>query len=96
MKKDKRPIRRVGADTTASELSIEDTGVTLARVSRAPNKSAAEFDPYRGAIPPKPPARKKDLRKLGAWIEAMHTAEEIKRHEEELALHTGRGNSKKS
>jgi hypothetical protein len=83
-------------DTPAAELSIEDTAVTLARVGRARKASASECNPYGGVLIPKPPARKKDLRKLGVWIEAMHTAEEIKRQEAELALHTGRGGSKKS
>jgi len=36
------------------------------------------FDPYNGALPQRPVARKKDLRKLGEWIEAKRKAEAIK------------------
>ena len=94
--KDKQPIGRTAVDTAAAKLSIDDTPVTLARLGRPPNKLASGFDPYGGALMPKPPARKKDLRKLGEWIEAKHKAEEIKRQEAALALHTGRGSSQKS
>lgn len=92
----KQPIRRAVVDAPAAKLSIEDTVVTLARLARARSKLASGFDPYGGALLPKPPARKKDLRKLGEWIEAKHKADEIKRQEAALALHTGRGSSRKS
>jgi hypothetical protein len=73
-------IRRSSRDahSALSKLSIEDTNMDRARLKRAPSA----FDPYAGAAPARPPATKKDLRKLGEWIKAKRTAEELKRQEE--------------
>lgn len=84
MTKDKRPTNDEAAASPSGRLSIEDTCVALARLGR-PNKMASGFDPYAGALAPKPPARKKDLRKLGEWIEAKQKAEELKRQEAALS-----------
>lgn len=94
--KGKQPIRRAAVDVVAAKLSVEDTGETLARLGRGRNKLASVFEPYGRALMPKPPARKKDLRKLGEWIEAKHKADEIKREEATLPLHTDRGGSEES
>jgi hypothetical protein len=94
--KDKPPIRQAVAASPAAELSIEDTAVALVRMGRPHNKSASGFDPYEGRLRPKPPSRKKDLRKLGEWIEAKHKADELKRQEAARAPLADRGSSKKS
>jgi hypothetical protein len=70
------------AQSAPSQLSIEDTATVRARFERGkPGPSA--FDPYAGALPARPPTAKKDLRKLGEWIKAKRTAEELKREEAE-------------
>jgi hypothetical protein len=85
MTKEKTPARDEAAASPSGRLSIEDTCVALARLGR-PNKLAYGFDPYAGALAPKPPARKKDLRKLGEWIGAKQKAEELKRQEAALSV----------
>jgi len=65
------------AHSALSKLSIEHTNK-----ARAGPKRASAFDPYAGAVPARPPAAKKDLRKLGEWIKAKRMAEELKRQEE--------------
>lgn len=85
MNKDKPPTNDETAASPPGRLSIEDTCVALARLGR-PNKLASGFDPYAGALTPKPPARKKDLRKLGEWIEAKQKAEELKQQEAALSV----------
>jgi hypothetical protein len=74
-------IRRSSRDahSALSKLSLEDTNMDRARLKRAPSA----FDPYAGALPAMPPTTKKDLRKLGEWIKAKRTAEELKRQEAE-------------
>ena len=59
------------------KLSIEDTGIVRSRLGRG--------DPYRGALGQMTPTGKKDLRKLGEWIKAKKTVEELKREEAERA-----------
>jgi hypothetical protein len=94
--KDKPPIRQTAAATPAAKFSIEDTAVASVRLGRLHNKSASGFDPYAGALTPKPPARKRDLRKLGEWIDAKHKADEIKRQDAALARPATTGSSKKA
>ena len=96
MTKDKPPIRQTAAATPAAKFSIEDTAVALVRLGRLHNKSASGFDPYAGALTPKPPGRKRDLRKLGEWIDAKHKADEIKRQDAALARPATTGSSKKA
>jgi hypothetical protein len=74
-------IRRSSRDAHSAlrKLSIEDTNMARVRLKRAPSA----FDPYAGALPARPPTAKKDLRKLGEWIKAKRTAEELKREEAE-------------
>jgi hypothetical protein len=62
-----------------SKLSIEDTARTKQRLAKAKHGS----DPYDGALVNKVPSRKKDLRKLGEWLEAKRKADELKRQESE-------------
>jgi len=44
-------------------------------------QSVSRFDPYQGAMSAKRPSRKKDLRKVGEWIEAKRRAEQLKRED---------------
>lgn len=92
----KTPVRRVGVDNAPEALSIEDTGVTLARLRRLPDGSASQCNPYGGVLIPKPRTRKKDLRKLGEWIKAKHKVEDITRQEAALTRPLGTGRTKKS
>jgi hypothetical protein len=78
---EKRPTTPPGDDTSEVNLSIEDTGISLARAKPRPGKATRAFDPYGGALANKPPSRKKDLRKLGAWLEAKQRAADLKRQE---------------
>lgn len=94
--KDKPPIGQTAAATPAAKFSIEDTAVALVRLGRLRNKSASGFDPYAGALTAKPPARKRDLRKLGEWIDVKHKADEIKRQDGALAGPATTGSSKKA
>jgi hypothetical protein len=91
--KAKQPTGRNAVAGKIADLSIEDSAVTLARLNR---DAPSTFDPYGGALKPKPPPRKKDLRKLGQWIEAKRKAEELKAKELALAFEAERGNLKKS
>ena len=79
--KAKRPSGRDATEHKTADFSIEDTAVTLTRLGLLQGKTTAMFDPYQGALKPKSSARKKDLRKVGAWIEAKRMAEEVKRQE---------------
>jgi hypothetical protein len=63
-----------------NKLSLEDTGKSKLRVSKA--KHVGGIDPYDGALANKAPSRKKDLRKLGEWLETKRKADELKRQEE--------------
>ena len=56
------------------ETATAKTGVALREGSKG-------FDPYQGALSAQPPRRKKDLRKVGEWLEAKRRAEELKRQE---------------
>jgi hypothetical protein len=91
--KAKQPTGRNAVGGKSADLSIEDSAVTLSRLSR---NAASAFDPYGGALKPKPPPRKKDLRKLGQWIEAKRKAEELKAKELALASEAVRDELKKS
>jgi hypothetical protein len=55
--------------------SIEDTGTGRLRLTRG--KLETGFDPYGGTVNQRAP-RKKDLRKLGEWLEAKRRAEALK------------------
>jgi hypothetical protein len=59
--------------------SIEDT--VKAKVRLRQEQPVSRFDPYQGAMSTKPPSRKRDLRKIGEWIEAKRRAEQLKREE---------------
>jgi hypothetical protein len=63
-------------------LSIEDTSTGRLRLARG--RTEGGFDPYNGAISTTRTSRKKDLRKLGEWLEAKRRADEVRR-ENELA-----------
>jgi hypothetical protein len=39
----------------------------------------SRFDPYQGAMTAKPPRQKRDLRKVGEWLEAKKRAERLKK-----------------
>jgi hypothetical protein len=84
MKMAKSNDKRRGRDpqSARSTFSIEDTAAARARLERG-KRGPSAFDPYAGAVPERPPAAKKDLRKLGEWIKAKRTAEELKRQEAE-------------
>jgi hypothetical protein len=75
---------------TAGALSIEAATTAVGRLNLPNPKAAPAFEPYRGAEKSKPPPRKKDLRKLGEWLETKRKAEELKRQEEILASQTQR------
>ena len=60
-------------------LSTKDTATV--RTPVAPQQGQQGFDPYQGAFSGQPPPRKKDLRKVGEWLEAKRRAEELKRQE---------------
>lgn len=60
--------------------SIENTVVTKFRLRQ--QTPASRFDPYQGAIPVKPPGRKRDLRKIEEWLKAKRRAEQLKRENE--------------
>ncbi len=68
-------------------LSIEDTGTGRLRLSRG--RTEGGFDPYNGAMSTQRTSRKKDLRKLGEWLEAKRRAEEIRRENELESPPTG-------
>jgi len=74
-KKDQKPSNK-------DLLSLEDTGKARLRIVKG---HAAGMDPYDGALPPKAPGIKKDLRKLGEWLETKRKAEELARQEAELS-----------
>jgi hypothetical protein len=63
--------------TEGADLSIEDT--IKAKVRLHQGQSASRFDPYQGVMSAKQPSRKRDLRKLGEWLEAKRRAEQIKK-----------------
>jgi hypothetical protein len=63
----------------SGRLSTEDTAT--ARTRLALRQGPKGFDPYQGAFSSQPPRRKKDLRKVGEWLEAKRQAEELKRQE---------------
>jgi hypothetical protein len=52
---------------------------TLTRLGLLQGNATAAFEPYQGALKPESSARKKDLRKLGEWIEAKRIAENARR-----------------
>ena len=56
-------------------LSTEDADTAKARLAQ---KRGSAFDPYQGAFANQPPRRKKDLRKVGQWLEAKRRAEGLK------------------
>jgi len=66
-------------DRQGEQWSIEDTGSAKARIGE--KASASRFDPYQGAAMKKP-SRKRDLRKIGEWLEAKRRAEAPKRENE--------------
>jgi hypothetical protein len=84
MKMAKSNDKRRGRDpqSARSTFSIEDTAAARARLERG-KRGPSAFDPYAGAVSARPPTAKKDLRKLGDWIKAKRTAEELKRQEAE-------------
>jgi hypothetical protein len=69
MKNDKGP--------KSSRLSIEDTGMVKQRMGMG--APVSRFDPYQGAMTAKPPSQKRDLRKVGEWLEAKKRAERLKK-----------------
>jgi hypothetical protein len=58
---------------------------TLTHLGLLQGNATAVFEPYQGALKPESSARKKDLRKLGEWIEAKRIAAEVKRQEATVA-----------
>jgi hypothetical protein len=73
-------MQRNSGEDVDDQLSIEDTGIGRLRLTRG--KSENGFDPYQGVVPTQRTSRKKDLRKLGEWLEAKRRAEALK-HENE-------------
>jgi hypothetical protein len=75
-------------------LTTEDTGKARLRIVKS---RSSGMDPYDGALAQKPPSNKKDLRKLGEWLEAKRRAEELQRAEAERSsnTHTTKGRGKK-
>jgi hypothetical protein len=60
------------------QLSVEDPAITKMRV---PEKvPVSRFDPYQGTAMKKP-SRKRDLRKIGEWLETKRRTEALK-HED--------------
>jgi hypothetical protein len=87
--KGKQPIEPVSAEPATLTFTIEEPPV-------APDRSSHRgIGPYDGALSPKAPGRKKDLRKLGEWIEAKSKADAI-RQEQPVPPHIGRTSTKKS
>lgn len=66
-------------DTKGSKRSIEDTVIAKARMGLG--QPVSRFDPYQGAMSGKRPSRKRDLRKVGEWLEARRRSEQLKREE---------------
>jgi hypothetical protein len=64
-------------DLKRPQLSIEDTGILKQRMGLG--APVSRFDPYQGAMSAKPPSRKRDLRKVGEWLEAKKRAERLKK-----------------
>jgi hypothetical protein len=58
---------------------MEDAATAKARLAQ---KKGSGFDPYQGAFAKQPPRRKKDLRKVGEWLESKRRAEILKRENE--------------
>jgi hypothetical protein len=63
-------------DDKTDPWGLESAGVTKSRLRQV--KSSSRFDPYQGAIPVKPPSRKRDLRKIEEWLKAKRRAEQLK------------------
>jgi hypothetical protein len=66
-------------DPKGAQLSVEDTGMVKQRLGMG--APVGRFDPYQGAMTAKPPSRKRDLRKVGEWLEAKKRAERLKKDE---------------
>jgi hypothetical protein len=66
-------------DLKSSQLSVEDTALVKQRMGMG--QTASRFDPYQGALSANRSSRKKDLRKVGEWLEAKRRAEQLKREE---------------
>jgi hypothetical protein len=64
-------------DAGETQWSIEDT--MKAKVRLHQGQPVSRFDPYQGVMSTKPPSRKRDLRKVGEWIEAKRRAERNKK-----------------
>jgi hypothetical protein len=72
MTKGKPPVEPAPAEAATLTLTIEEPPV------RPDRSSHRGIDPYDGVLSPKAPGRKKDLRKLGEWIEAKRKADAIR------------------
>jgi hypothetical protein len=68
-------------DTKDPKWSIEDT--RSARIRLGESKVAVPVDSYQGAMSKKRPSRKRDLRKIGEWLEVRRRAEQLKREQGE-------------
>ncbi len=66
-------------DPKISRLSVEDTSRVKQRMGMG--APISRFDPYQGAMTAKPPSRKRDLRKVGEWLEAKRRAERLKKED---------------
>jgi hypothetical protein len=66
-------------DLKSPQLSVEDRA--MAKVRMGMGQPVSRFDPYQGAMSTKRTGRKKDLRKVGEWIEAKRRAEQLKRED---------------
>jgi len=66
-------------DPTGTKWSIEDTAMVKLRMGMG--QPVSRFDPYQGVMSTMRPSRKKDLRKVGEWIEAKRRAEQLKRED---------------
>jgi hypothetical protein len=64
-------------DAGDADWSIEDT--IKAKVRLHQGQPVSRFDPYQGVMSAKQPSRKKDLRKLGEWLELKRRAEKNKK-----------------
>jgi len=87
MTKNRRPDNPLSADETL-KLTIEKP----ARIRSG--ATGRGFNPYGGLLAQKPVSRKKDLRKLGEWLETKRKAEALKQ-EETMASGAGRESQKK-